>query len=72
MDKIKLIHDAVGHTLTVWLKDSASEYICEETSDEIIIMKDKAGQVLGVEILHYNPASSVGTMSVETILNTGS
>lgn len=71
MDKIKVIHDATGHTLTVWLKDPATEYVCEETADEIVIMKDKAGQVIGVEILHYNPAQQAGVISVETILNTG-
>ncbi len=70
MDKIKVIHDAVGHTLTVCLKDSSTEYFCEETSDEIVVMKDKAGEVLGIEILHYNPASHTGTLSVETVLNT--
>jgi uncharacterized protein YuzE len=57
MDKIKVIHDVVGHTLTLWLKDSSTEHVCEETTDEIVIMKDKAGMVLGIEILNYNPAN---------------
>ena len=41
MEKIKVIHDAVGHTLTVWLGDSSQEYVCEETQDEVVMMKDK-------------------------------
>ena len=29
MDAIKVIHDAAGHTLTIWLDDPAKEAICE-------------------------------------------
>jgi hypothetical protein len=35
MDKIKVIHDAVGHTLTGSLDDPATEHVCEETADEV-------------------------------------
>lgn len=50
--------DRVGNTLTVWFGDPASEYICEETGDEVILMKDSAGNVIGFEKLNYQvPAS---------------
>ncbi len=69
MDAIKLIHDATGHTLTIWLDDPAKEAICEETADEVILMKDVSGRVIGVEILHYRPASQDARVSVETVVH---
>jgi hypothetical protein len=53
MDKIKVIHDAIGHTLTVWLDDPRIEHVCEETADEVILMKDGSGRVIGFELLDY-------------------
>jgi uncharacterized protein YuzE len=53
MEKVKVYYDREGNTLTVWFGDSAEEYICEETGDEVILMKDKAGNVLGFEKLNY-------------------
>jgi hypothetical protein len=40
MDKIKVVHDVEGQTLTVWLDDPAKEAVCEETTDEVVLMKD--------------------------------
>lgn len=50
--------DRVGNTLTVWFGDPASEYICEETGDEVILMKDAAGNVIGFEKLNYRVPDS--------------
>ncbi len=71
MDKIKVIHDAVGHTLTVWLGDPKTEHICQETVDEVVLMKDAAGRVIGFELLHYRPAEMSTGLSVETVVQTG-
>ena len=71
MDKIKVIHDAVGHTLTVWLADPKKEHICEETTDEVVLMKDDTGRVIGFELLHYHPAEPGVGLAVETIVQTG-
>ena len=49
MDAIKVIHDTTGHTLTIWLDDPAKESVVEETSDEVVLMKDGSGRVIGVE-----------------------
>lgn len=69
MDKIKVIHDAVGHTLTVWFDEPSREKVCEETLDEVILMKDAAGRVIGFELLHYQPSSKAGKgLSVETVV----
>lgn len=68
MDKIKVIHDAVGHTLTVWLDDPATEHVCEETAEELVLMKDNTGRVIGFELLHYRPAGVEAGLSVETVV----
>jgi len=71
MEKIKVIHDAVGHTLTVWLADPNQEHVCEETADELVMMKDKQGTIIGFELLHYKPKETEKTLTVETVLKTG-
>lgn len=69
MDKIKVIHDAVGHTLTVWFEDPSREHVCEETADEVVLMKDAAGRVIGFELLHYRPAGTEAALAVETVIH---
>ena len=51
--QVKVTYDQVGNTLTVWFGDPQAEYICEETGDEVILMKDKSGQVIGFEKLNF-------------------
>ena len=53
MINIKVLVDREGNTLTVWFGDSEAEYICEETGEEVILMKDAAGKVLGFEKLNF-------------------
>ena len=66
MDAIKVIHDAAGHTLTIWLDDPAKEAICEETPDEVVVMKDGSGRVIGFEVLNYRPATQSSAASPST------
>ena len=54
MGQVKVNYDRAGNTLTVWFGDSQKEYISEETGDEIILMKDKNGRVIGFEKLNYS------------------
>ena len=68
MDKIKVIHDEAGETLTVWFDDPLKEHICEETRDEVVLMKDGAGRIIGFEMLHYKPLTDQKGLSVETIV----
>jgi len=68
MDKIKVIHDAVGHTLTVWLDDPGKEHVCKETTEEIVLMRDVQGRVIGFEVLHYRPGGTATGLSVETVV----
>ena len=71
MDKIKVIHDMVGHTLTVWLDDPAKEHVCEEMTDEVVLMKAPEWQIIGFEMLHYQPGDTSQGLAVETIVLTG-
>ncbi|MBU0491441.1 MAG: DUF2283 domain-containing protein [Chloroflexi bacterium] len=52
MAQIKVFYDQVGNTLTVWLGDPQGEYVCEETGDEVVLMKDQTGRVIGFEKLN--------------------
>jgi hypothetical protein len=53
MANLKILHDVEGRTLTVWFAPPESEAICEETGDEVILMKNKEGRVIGFEKLNY-------------------
>ena len=63
MNSIRVVHDRRGRTLTIWLDDPAAEAICTEAASEVVVMKDAAGRVLGLEILNIDlPA---GELAVE-------
>ncbi len=68
MERIKVIHDTVGHTLTIWLGDPEQEYISTLTDDEVVVMKSRDGRVLGFEVLHYQPAEPETGLSVEATI----
>ena len=53
MSQVKVHYDQVGNTLTVWFGNPQDEYICEQTGDQVILMKDKTGQVIGFERLNF-------------------
>ena len=50
---IKVYYDREGNTLTVWFGEPADEYVAEETGEEIVLMKDRAGKVIGFEKLNF-------------------
>jgi len=56
MAHVKVFYDHQGNTLTVWFGDPQKEFISEETGEEIILMKDKAGHVIGFEKLNFSLA----------------
>ena len=53
MDKVRIYYDRAGNTLTVWFDDPAKESICEEVGDDVVLMKDRRGRVIGCERLNY-------------------
>ena len=54
MAQVKVYYDRVGNTLTVWFADPQEEYVCEETGDEVVLMKDESGRVIGFEKLNFS------------------
>ena len=56
MAHIRVIHDAVGETLTVYWAEPRPDQICEETGEGVILIKDAQTQeVIGFERLYYHP-----------------
>lgn len=53
MAELKVVHDRDGATITVWFAESNDEVVCEETGDQVILMKNKNGQVIGFEKLNF-------------------
>ena len=68
MDQVKVFYDHTGNTLTVWFGNPQDEYICEETGDEVILMKDQQGRVIGFEKLNFSvPAPDELRVELETV-----
>lgn len=59
MAHVKVFYDRQGNTLTVWFEDPKSEHVCEETGEEIVLMKDRAGRVIGFEKLNFSREGAV-------------
>lgn len=57
MAQIKVFYDETASTLTVWFGNPQDEYVAEETGDEIVLMKDKTGHVIGFEKLNFSLAT---------------
>lgn len=51
--EVKVYYDREGNTLTVWFGNPADEYVAEETGEEIVLMKDREGKVIGFEKLNF-------------------
>ena len=56
MAEVKVLYDREGKTLTVWFTEARDEYVCEETGDEVVLIKDKSGRVIGFEKLNFSVA----------------
>jgi uncharacterized protein YuzE len=68
MAQVKVFYDQEGNTLTVWFGNPADETVAEETGDEVILMKDKKGNVIGFEKLNYIlPKSARLNVAFETV-----
>jgi len=63
MAQVKVFYDRAGNTLTVWFGEPANEYVAEETGEEIVLMKDKDGKVIGFEKLNFT-AQTADAMKV--------
>ncbi|MBI3933478.1 MAG: DUF2283 domain-containing protein [Acidobacteria bacterium] len=54
MAEVKVLYDREGETLTVWFTDAREESVCEETGDEVVLIKDASGRVIGFEKLNFS------------------
>lgn len=67
MAEIKVYYDSVGATLTVWFGDPGQAGVCEEAGDDVVLMKDSSGAVIGFEKLNFTPTEQgKPTIKVET------
>jgi uncharacterized protein YuzE len=53
MDKVRVYYDREGNTLSVWFDDPQKEHLCEEADDDVVLVKDRKGRVIGFERLNY-------------------
>ncbi|OFW15631.1 MAG: DUF2283 domain-containing protein [Acidobacteria bacterium RIFCSPLOWO2_02_FULL_67_21] len=64
MKPIKVLFDRTGNTLNVWFDDPQKEHVSEETSDEVILVKDKDGKLIGFEVLNYLSADEAKDVTI--------
>lgn len=53
MEKVRVYFDRAGNTLTVWFDDPRKESICEEIDDDVVLIRDAEGRLIGFERLNY-------------------
>lgn len=53
MDKVRVFFDWEGNTLSVWFDDPKKEHVCEESDDDVILVKDRRGRIIGFERLNF-------------------
>lgn len=70
MEKIRVYYDSKGNTLNVWFDAPEKEYISEETGEEVILVKDKKGKVIGFEKLNFllHPKETIKNLPVEILV----
>jgi hypothetical protein len=51
--KVRVFYDRTGNTLSVWFDDPAKEYVCEEIDDDVVLVKNRRGRVIGFERLNH-------------------
>jgi hypothetical protein len=59
MDKVRVFFDRKGNTLSVWFDDPEKEDLCEESADDVILVKDRRGRVIGFERLNFLTAKQL-------------
>ena len=67
MDKLRVLYDAEGHTLTVWVGDPKAEAGCDEVDDDTVLIKDDRGHVIGFEKLNVSMAGEAEEITVEVL-----
>jgi uncharacterized protein YuzE len=52
VEKLRIYYDREGNTLSVWFDDPQKEHVCEEADDDMVLVKDRKGRVIGFERLN--------------------
>jgi len=58
MEEVKVFYDRTGNSLIIWFDDPQKEAVCEEFDEDIVLMKDIEGRIIGVERMNLKPAAS--------------
>jgi hypothetical protein len=53
VDKLRVYFDREGNTLSVWFDDPKKEHVCEESDEDMILVKDRRGRIIGFERLNF-------------------
>ena len=71
MEKIRVYYDSHGNTLNVWFDDPKREHVCEETGEEVVLVKDRQGKVIGFEKLNFLPGKhhAIKNLPVEVLVS---
>jgi hypothetical protein len=59
MEKVRVFFDREGNTLSVWFDNPEKEHHCEETDDDVVLVKDRRGRVIGFERLNFLTAKQL-------------
>ena len=51
--RVRIYFDRKGNSLSVWFDAPQKEHVCEETDDDVVLIKDRRGRVIGFERLNY-------------------
>ena len=68
---MKIHYDRKGNTLNVWFDDPKREHVCEETGEEVVLVKDRQGKVIGFEKLNFLPGKhhTIKQLPVEVLIS---
>lgn len=66
MDQLKVIYDSLGKTLTVYFGDPEKEEVCEETDDDLILIKDAEDRIIGFERLNIDLETQAEGLKIQT------
>ncbi|HEY3245181.1 MAG TPA: DUF2283 domain-containing protein [Phycisphaerae bacterium] len=58
MEKLSVYYEREGNTLSIWFDDPKKEHICEESDDDVVLVKDRRGRIIGFERLNFLSARS--------------
>ncbi|WP_107669958.1 DUF2283 domain-containing protein [Cyanothece sp. BG0011] len=53
MDNLKIYHDQQAKTLTIWFDDPKKEFLVDEVEEDLSLIKDQQGNIIGIERLNY-------------------